>query len=108
VLFVTRFCKSCQRQRPLRDFDLGADAAHVACLACEHEPASADVSRERSERRARQSRQEQIAELEDRRRGLIASLVRVDAEIAALRAVRVARSSPPSDFEDDDEDDVFS
>ena len=107
---MTRICKTCRRPRPLVDFDLSGSTPHVSCLACERGPVVQGAAHEREELRARH---EQIADLEKRRRGMIASLVRIDAEIAALRAGPSASAKPaPSDFGDgggdDDPSDVFS
>lgn len=73
---MTRFCDSCRRQRPLRDFDLGGGQLSSTCLSCAHE-------RTRTEdREARLARHVKIAALEKERRTLIAALVKLDAEIA--------------------------
>jgi hypothetical protein len=91
---VRRLCATCGQQRPLRDFDLG-EGLRRTCLACAGEtaPHQGLLSRER--------RAAQLDDLEQRRRSLIASLVKIDAEIAVLRA---ARTEP---FSRVDSSDVF-
>lgn len=82
---MQRFCETCRRHRPLRDFDLGADGEErlgEACRSCAGERGRAEDLRAR----------EKIVALERQRRTLIASLVKIDAEIAVLRGV--PRSSP--------------
>lgn len=77
---MTRMCETCRAPRPLQEFDLGGGQLSAVCLAC----AAARLRTE--DQRARTHRRAQIADLERKRRELIASLVKVDAEIADLRA----------------------
>ena len=77
---MTRFCASCRQQRPIRDFDLGGGQLSTTCLGC------ADERLRTEDHRARGQRNAQLAALEKRRRELIAALVKIDAEIADLRA----------------------
>jgi hypothetical protein len=77
---MNRLCETCREQRPLREFDLGGGQLSSVCLGCADERLRTEDHLERTHRRAR------ITELERRRRELIASLVKVDAEIADLRA----------------------
>ena len=77
---MTRHCATCRQQRPLRDFDLGGGQLSTTCLGCSNERLRTE------DHRARTQRNEQIAKLESRRREMIASLVKIDAEIADLRA----------------------
>ncbi len=90
---VTRSCVTCRQARPLRDFDLGGGQMSTTCLDCV-------ASRARKEERlTRAGRAAKIAALEGQRRSLIAALVKIDAEIAALRA----RPMPPPVVFDDGE-----
>ncbi len=83
---MTRFCDICRLYRPLCDFDLdggdvdGGDVLEGTCRDCAGRKGAGD------ELRARRVRRAQIAALERRRRRMIAALVRIDAEIAELRA----------------------
>ena len=77
---MNRLCETCRVQRPLREFDLGGGQLSAVCLGCADERLRTEDHLERTHRRAR------ITELERRRRELIASLVKIDAEIADLRA----------------------
>lgn len=72
---MQRFCDTCRRERPIRDFDLDGDRRQATCLSCAAEPARANDQRARG----------QLTALEHRRRSLIAALVKIDAEIAAIR-----------------------
>ena len=77
---MQRPCATCRQQRPLREFDLGGGQLSSTCLTC------ADTRLRTEDDRARLQRNAQIAALERRRRELIAALVKIDAEIADLRA----------------------
>ena len=77
---MTRHCATCRQQRPLREFDLGGGQLSTTCFVCAHERLRTEDHRARSQRNA------QIATLESRRREMIAALVKIDAEIADLRA----------------------
>lgn len=77
---MTRYCATCRQQRPLREFDLGGGQLSTTCLGCAHERLRTEDHLSRSQRNA------QIETLEKRRRELIAALVKIDAEIADLRA----------------------
>lgn len=90
---VTRSCASCHQPRPLRDFDLGGGHMSTTCLECVGDRARAEA------RLTRQGRGSKIAALESQRRSLIAALVKVDAEIAALRE----RPTPAPIVLDDEE-----
>lgn len=72
---MTRYCDGCGRPHDLDAFDLDGDEAASVCRAHAH-------AREASLRRERQAK---ITALERQRRTLIASLVKIDAEIAVLR-----------------------
>jgi hypothetical protein len=90
---VTRHCATCRQPRPLKDFDLGGGEVSSTCLECVGE-------RARTERRsARLGRAAKIASLESQRRSLIATLWKVDAEIAELRG---RPAPPPVVIEDED------
>jgi hypothetical protein len=81
---VLRYCATCRRERPIRDFDLGEGVdgdLSATCRYCAGGRSRAEDLRVR----------EQIAALERQRRTLIASLVKIDSEIATLRGTR---SSP--------------
>ena len=84
---MTRYCDSCKLHRPLRDFDLGGGQLSSKCLACAQERSRTEGQEARSQRLA------EIASLEKERRSLIASLVKIDARIAELRARPSATSS---------------
>ena len=90
---MTRPCATCRQQRPLREFDLGGGQLSTTCLGCAHTRLRTEDHRARSQRNA------QIAALERRRRELIASLVKIEAEIADLRVL--ARPTPPRIVLDD-------
>ena len=75
-----RYCSSCQQQRPIREFDLGAAQLSTTCSGCAHERLRTE------DHRARSQRATQIAVLERRRRELIVALVNIDAEIVDVRA----------------------
>lgn len=77
---MTRHCATCRQQRPLRDFDLGGGQLSTTCLGCSNERLRTEDHRARTQRNA------QIAALESRRREMIVALVKIDAEIADLRA----------------------
>lgn len=77
---MQRLCATCRQQRPLREFDLGGGQLSSTCLGCSQERLRTE------DQRARVERASQIAALERRRRELIAALVKIDAEIADLRA----------------------
>lgn len=77
---MLRLCETCRQQRPLREFDLGGGQLRAVCSGC------AEARLRTEGHRARVERNAQIAVLERRRRELIASLVKIDAEIANLRA----------------------
>lgn len=82
---MERYCETCRRHRPIRDFDLGADSEvrlGETCRACAGARDHAEDLRVR----------ERILALERQRRTLIASLVKIDGEIAALRGT--PRTSP--------------
>lgn len=80
IHLVLRFCSSCQQQRPIREFDLGAAQLSRTCLGCADERLRTEDPRDRSQRTA------QILTLEQRRRELYAALVAVDAQIVDVRA----------------------
>ena len=88
---MTRVCETCRAQRSLREFDLGGGQLSAVCLGCADERLRTEDHRARTHRRAR------IAELEKRRREMIAALVKIDAEIADLRE----RPSAPKILLDD-------
>lgn len=95
---VMRFCEACQQQRPIREFDLTGDQVIATCRKCADERTRAvDPT---------PARREQLAALERQRRSLIAALVKIDAEIAELRARPATTSSSfkrvePSDVDSD-------
>lgn len=76
---MTRHCATCRQPRPLREFDLGGGQLSTTCLGCSNERLRKEDHRARTQRHA------QIATLENRRREMIAALVKIDAEIADLR-----------------------
>jgi hypothetical protein len=86
---LTRTCGKCRHPRPLRDFE----ALGEPCETCRN----STPPESRSERAAK------IAELQRRRRSLIAALVKIDAEIATLKG-RPPASQP---FERVERSDVF-
>lgn len=77
---MTRYCSSCRRQRPLREFDLGGGQLSTTCLRCSNEQMRTE------DQRARDRRVEQIAELDRRRREQLSALMQVDTELLDLRA----------------------
>jgi hypothetical protein len=79
--------------------DLGGGQLSSTCLSCAHERTRTEDANARADRLT------QIALLETQRRSLIATLVKVDAKIAELRA-RPAPSSSAS-FKRVDPSDVF-
>ncbi len=85
ITSVTRFCEACQRHRPLREFDLSSEHPVATCFSC--------VRARTSD--AAPARREQLAALERQRRSLIATLVKLDAEIADLRTRASRPSAPP-------------
>ncbi len=77
---MMRHCATCRQQRPLREFDLGGGQVSTTCVGCSNERLRTE------DHRARALRNAQITALETRRREMIAALVKIDAEIADLRA----------------------
>ena len=92
---MTRYCASCQRDRPLRDFDLGGPARSTTCVECV----------ENGVKISDQSRATQLKILENERRSHIAALVQIDAKIAEIRGR--PSSSISSSFERVESSDVF-
>jgi hypothetical protein len=93
---VKRYCDGCRCYHDLDAFDLeGGESSAV----CRDHAQKRELTAEAGDRRERQAK---ITALERQRRSLIASLVKIDAEIAALRSV--SRSSP---FKRVDPADVF-
>lgn len=97
---MTRFCEGCRRSRHLREFDLREGQPGATCRDCARE---SDTT---SDHRARAERHEQLAALERQRRSLIAALVKIDAEIAALRGRPSSSSSSFKRVEPIDVDDT--
>jgi len=101
---MTRHCATCRQQRSLREFDLGGGQLSTTCVECADERLRTEDTLARSQRNA------QIATLENRRRELIAALVKTDAEIADLRArptqprivLDVTGEADDSTFDEDD------
>jgi hypothetical protein len=96
---VQRFCDGCQGSHELEAFDLDSDEATTVCR--EH-----TRKQERAARAgARRKLQSKIGALEQRRRGLIAALVKIDQEIAKERAIQ---ATPLPLFQlGESEEDVF-
>lgn len=77
---MERYCNGCRGYHALEAFDLDDGAPREACRA--HSAARTIKSPSRS------SRQEAIEKIERRRRHHIAALVKLDAELADLRATK--------------------
>ena len=93
---MERLCDTCMQPRDLGDFELIGDLRGNTCHGCRGKKVAAVG------RRARLIRRAELSELENRRRRLIAALVKVDAEIAELRAsasARVSTEQSPLDSE---------
>lgn len=92
---MQRYCDGCRLSHDLDAFDLDRDEANAVCRAFTRR-------RDRTARAAaRRKLQSKIGALEQQRRGLIASLVKIDQEIARERALQATGSLPvPGEVED--------
>ena len=95
---MQRYCDGCRRVHNLDAFDLDRDEANTVCRA--HARRQERTARASARRRA----QSKIEALEQRRRGLIAALVKIDQEISKERAIQ---ATPPSLFTPSEAEDVF-
>jgi hypothetical protein len=86
---LNRACAKCHQPRPIRDFE-GEDQPCLSCRA----------------RGSRSERAAKIIELERQRRSLIATLVKIDAEIAELRG-RPPAATASAPFARVESSDVF-
>lgn len=77
---MQRYCDGCRCHHDLSAFDLDRDEANALCRARQRMMARAQKAG------ARRKQQSKIEALENRRRSLIAALVKIDQEIALERA----------------------